>query len=904
VAVLPQAHADGTLYWQAGGPNTASPDPQVSANDFCAGTDSPRVGHCVASLGTPQNNGVLVPFKCIAQKNAAQLCSPFGFSETSMFGALLKTAGTPSTPQQCQGNPINTGTGAKLEVQTDYKGSGPYPLKFVRYHNTTNAQSVAAAGSSQIGYNWRHNYDRALSYSTILASPVATVTRPDGPAYTFTLTNGAWIPDADVADTLASLPNACGTTATGWKFTNSANDEVETFDSNGVLCSIANRAGLTQKITYDPAGRIATITDPFARALTFGYDSSDRITTIADPAGGMIQYAYDPTKGTLNSVTYQDGKTRTYLYESPNYPTFLTGIIDENGQRYSTYAYNVTTGDAISSQHAGGAGLITVQPVTLNPNPVVTDSFGTQRTFTNTAVHGKILNTGASMPGPTCNISATTYDANGFIASQTDFNGNVTNYTRADPYGRADLETQRVEAVGTAQQRTISTSWHPIYRLPTLIVEQGRTTTNTYDANGNLLTNTITSGPQSRTTTYTYDANGQVLTIDGPRTDVADITTYTYDTQGNLATMTDALGHVTSYTLYDANGRLLSMTDPNGLITTMTYDPNGRLLSRQAGTELTTYQYDSAGQLLQVTNPDGSYTQNTYDAAHRLISVADNLGNSIAYTLDSMGNNILENTYGPSMQLSQTKSRVYNNLSRLAKLIGSAGQTTQYLYDANGNQTKVTDPLGHITGFTYDALNRTTIATDPLSESITTTYDALDQVTSITDPRSLTTSYTVDGLGNVTQVSSPDAGTSTATYDSAGNAIVRTDAKGQTTIFTYDALNRVTSKSFSSDPTLNVTYTYDQGQFGIGRVTGLVDNVGPTSFAYEIHGRLTSETRTIAGIAYTSAYAYDNAGRLASVTYPSGRQVIYSRDAMGRINGIATIKDGVAQTVLLGFTEN
>jgi YD repeat-containing protein len=903
--------------WQPNGPNTpGSPDPQTAANSACYSTYRADLGHFFAKIdpSTYRNNGMTVNFTCCAQKSPSTCIGNEPMSATVTPAAKNPAAPPPppnnipvSVPQPtnsqiCQGNPINTATGTKFQAELDYQGSGAYPLRFVRYHNTLNAQSVPASAASLIGVNWRHSYDRTLTYAAQLANPVATITRPDGPAYMFTLTNGVWTPDADVADTLAPLPNACGTTATGWKFTRSVNDEVEAFDSNGRLCSIANRAGLTQSLTYDSLSRIATITDPFGRTLTFSYDSDNQITSLTDPAGGTISYGRDAASGNLTSVTYEDGKTRTYLYESPNYPTFLTGIVDENGQRFSTYAYNVTTGDAVSTQYAGGANLITVQPVTINPNPVVTDSFGTQRTFTNTTVHGRILNTGASMPGPTCTNSATAYDVNGYIVSQTDFNGNITNSTRADPYGRNDLVTQTVEAVGTPQQRTTSTTWHPTFRVPTSIVEQGRTTTMTYDASGNLLTNTVTSGSQSRTTTYTYNTAGQVLTIDGPRTDVADITTNAYDTLGNLATTTDALGHVTTYTSYDANGRLLSMIDPNGLVTTMTYDPNGRLLSRQVGIELTTYQYDSAGQLLQVTNPDGSYTQNTYDAAHRLISVADNLGNGIVYTLDSMGNRILENTYGPSMQLSQTKSRVYNNLSRLVKFIGAAGQTTQYSYDSNGNQTQITDPLNHITGFAYDALNRATVATDPLYETTNTAYNALDQVTAITDPRSFTTQYSVDGLGNINQVSSPDAGVSTATYDSAGNVISSTDAKGQTTTISYDALNRVTSKSYSTDSTLNVTYTYDQGQNGIGRLTGLADNVGTTSYAYEIHGRLTAETRTIGGVAYLTAYSYDPAGRLASVTYPSGRQVAYSRDALGRINGVTTTKDGVVQTVLSAVT--
>lgn len=105
-----------------------------------------------------------------------------------------------------------------------------------------------------------------------------------------------------------------------------------------------------------------------------------------------------------------------------------------------------------------------------------------------------------------------------------------------------------------------------------------------------------------------------VLTADGPRTDVSDITTYTYyaadDTdlgkRGNLATITNALGHVTQITAYDLNGNPLTVIDPNGVTTTLTYDPRQRLTSRTVGTERTSYDYDGVGQLLKVTLPDGS----------------------------------------------------------------------------------------------------------------------------------------------------------------------------------------------------------------------------------------------------------------------------------------------------------
>ena len=70
-----------------------------------------------------------------------------------------------------------------------------------------------------------------------------------------------------------------------------------------------------------------------------------------------------------------------------------------------------------------------------------------------------------------------------------------------------------------------------------------------------------------------YNSAGQVTQINGARTDVSDITTITYNECtsgygcGQIDTITNALGHETSFDSYDAHGRVLQMTDPNNVVT-------------------------------------------------------------------------------------------------------------------------------------------------------------------------------------------------------------------------------------------------------------------------------------------------------------------------------------------------
>jgi len=402
-----------------------------------------------------------------------------------------------------------------------------------------------------------------------------------------------------------------------------------------------------------------------------------------------------------------------------------------------------------------------------------------------------------------------------------------------------------------------------------------------------------------------------VLTVNGPRTDVADITAYTYyanddadlDKRGNVATITNAAVHVTSITAYNAHGQPLTIVDPNGLTTTLGYDARQRLTSRNSGGEITTYEYDGVGQLTKVTLPDGSFLSYSYDAAHRLTGMADNLGNSIAYTLDLMGNRTLEQVRDSASTLVQTRSRVYNNLNRLFQELGAQNQTAEYAYDDQGNVLSLKDPLNHVTSNQYDALNRLAQVTDPSLGVTQYGYNGLDALRQVTDPRSLVTGYTVDGLGNLTQQASPDTGTTVNTYDAAGNLLTQTDAKAQVTTHVYDALNRVTSITFHDGS--KQTYAYDQGTNGIGRLTSISETnpanqvTSQIAYTYDLHGRVASETRTVNGIQYVLGYSYDTAGRLSGLTYPSGRTITYTFDALGRISGLSTTPSGgSAQSVV------
>ncbi|AXW63511.1 type IV secretion protein Rhs [Ralstonia solanacearum] len=590
------------------------------------------------------------------------------------------------------------------------------------------------------------------------------VVRPGGVFYDYNWDGiNATAASASTRDALRFSPPSTGNGAPAWAangqwtIRRGLNDETERYDADGVLRQIQYRNGQVKSLTYSdsatpsevaPApGYLIGIADTFGKSLSFRYDSFGRLATLIDPTGQSVSYGYELVKSDwtscttpgcfrIKTVTYQDGQTKTYNWDEADYTSnagstsyqynLLTGITDENGQRYSTIRYD-SKGQAVSTELAGGVYRYTFSNVQPRASVTVTDPLGTARTFNfvNAAGLTQLTSlTGAPCDG--CGPASATYDSNGNVASQTDFNGNVTcygyNLTR-------NLETMRVEGLpgGTAcpasldgyavpeGARKISTQWHPVWRQPIQVAEPKQITTYVFngdggqycapasakvddtpigvvckqtvqatnDANGSLGFGATAAG-LAKTTQWTYDGDGQVLTIKGPRTDINDQIGFSYRTaddtatppqyrRGDLYQITDALGHTTTISQLDGNGRPLRMTDANGVVTTFTYAPRGWLTSQTTTPtggvgQTTSYDYDAVGQLTKVTLPDGSSVSFSYDGAHRLTGAADSQGNSISYTLDAMGNHTQEQAKDPNGNLSRQVTRVFDSMNRPLKV--------------------------------------------------------------------------------------------------------------------------------------------------------------------------------------------------------------------------------------------
>ena len=730
------------------------------------------------------------------------------------------------------------------------------------------------------------------------------------------------------------------------------------YDAAGRMIRMADPAGGLTTFEYDGAtavrlnatdpapGVVTKITFPDGAARTYHYNEASAINGGVACAGLTAGL---PTQ--LTGITDENGvRFATWRYDCAGRATS------------SEHAGGVERSSLVYDSPASGQTTITENlgdPLAPSTNTRVYSFASYFGKLKSTSVVDAVSGQPASCKD--CGgSSATTYDANGNAKGFVDWKGTKTcvGYDLA-----RNLEVNRIEGlpVGAdcdallaastpalpAGARRTATKWSSDWRLPEEVSEAGRKTTFQYGApndavagrRGQLLVKNVlatsdvngakglAAGAVGAATAshFDYDALGRLVIVDGPRTDVTDVTTLEYYSandadvgkRGNLALVTDALGHATAITAYNAHGQPLTIVDPNGRKTKLTYDARQRLTASDVNGELSTFAYDDVGQLIEAALPDGSHVSYAYDDAHRLVSMTDNLGNHVDYTLDLAGNRVKEEVFDAANALSLERRRGYDALNRLVSEMGSAGQKTSYTLDAEGNVTAVTDPLGRTATTAYDALNRAVALTMPKptvtdpAAVMNKGYDGRSNVASVSDPRGITTTYTLDAFDRVRTAVSADAGAVTRTYDAAGNLLSVTDAKGRTTSMTYDAGNRlktITYEGATGAALKTVTIGYDEGTGAIGRLTSTTETaangavLATVAYAYDLMGRLTQESRD-QGVKLTTSYEYAPAtGLLSLVTYPSGRSLSYTYDALGRVRAIDTkapVADGGATTTLV-----
>jgi RHS repeat-associated protein len=627
--------------------------------------------------------------------------------------------------------------------------------------------------------------------------------------------------------------------------------------ADGYLASVTSPSGASAHMTYAPGGILATYTDPRGGLHQFTYDEAGNLVRDDNAIGGYTTLArVDVPNGYEVTTTTALGRVKHYRLEDLPDGTRVHTVIDERGGVVaSATAVNGTT----TTTYADGSQSVT----TFAPDPVwgLLDPYESTQTLT--------------PPGGTPTTTLKT-----ITAVKTQLNA-INGVTRVETTSRAGKTwTQTYDGVASTLTRVSPA--------------QGKRSVETYDLAGRMvslaLVDVLTG--QSQVTTRTFDALGLLSSTTGP----AGAFTFTYDAGARVQTKSDALGHTTTYA-YNVDGRLATVTDPNGVSTAVAYDAEGNILSRTTGGATTTYTYDGEGSLVSTVLPDGSWENLVYDLDGRAVEKTDSSGGRLALVLDDVGNLSQEDIYDTGATRRFTAQHTYDGLRRKTQTTNGAGLTTSYTY-AWQQLAGVTDGLGNQTQFFFDSLDALQETRDPLQHSTYYAHDDATNLQTVTDARGAITSYQFDGLDRRLSTTSPNTGATVFTYDSMGNVATSTDARGVTTTHTRDAAGRILTTAYSTGAP-SVSYAYDAGAFGKGRLTGITEGVGTVNTTHDALGSVVEEQRTVGGVLWTTTYTYDAAGRVATLALaPGGATLTFARDAIGRVSGI-TASDGVSSRVIV-----
>lgn len=696
-----------------------------------------------------------------------------------------------------------------------------------------------------------------------------------------------------------------------------------------------------------------------AGTLSFTYNGSGELTRATLPYGGYFAYDYSTAayssgksyREVIRRYLSKDGSTQTtypFSHEAslgPDVHQFT--ILDDPGGTGEKYWAFSTSGFT--------EGLVTQYQGRQLPGPVTktqSDFTWTQDALGNSYISSTLTTTD---PGQT-------YQAQKKTAQTVDIYGNVTQVQNYD-YG--NLSTP----VRTYNYTYLNCSPYPanyIYnRLTGASVTDGTSNvtlaTNVYSCGGsyqpgNLGRSTTPAGVQI----FQYDnsGNGNLINVNVNGVDKH----LTYDSSTNFAAPTQlTVNSLTQNMSYSSFLGLTNETGPNGDSASISYlnisHPSSTTSKFGAVTNYTYTTNTTRAVINQTTNP--RFTRTTLDGLGRTIKSESGTGvgtTTVSQTeteYDSCGCSPagkLKRTSQPhapglAYGLFTWTTYTYDGIGRTVSVqLPDGASTTSYTYQ--GNVVTVTDPAGNWKKYTSDVLGHLTQVEEPNpsggSYFTYYTYDLLDHLTQVSMPRpsgTQTRTFNYNNTAYLQSATNPENGTVAYTYDSNMRLATKTDAKSKQIKYTYDTYGRITQiqrgalsgSTFTEDTNQRTTNTYDQGTYGLGRLssvqyyggncTGFNPSTGCDSFTeaytYSQPGARLSKTvtlsRTISGTTSTGSLAaswtYDNEGRVTGVTYPSwtgcswctlvnGSHYTYAYDSMGRLNTMTNATS--SQTMISG----
>ncbi|MFR9780572.1 RHS repeat-associated core domain-containing protein, partial [Micromonospora sp. MS34] len=386
-------------------------------------------------------------------------------------------------------------------------------------------------------------------------------------------------------------------------------------------------------------------------------------------------------------------------------------------------------------------------------------------------------------------------------------------------------------------------------------------------------------------------------------------TTQTYDTFGRPLegkTPKDQTAGVyitTPAPTYDANDNVTRSTDPNGAVSTASYDEADQLSYVTAPVDVagdperkTSFTYDKAGNTLTTTQPKGNLTAtagdyvttNAYDEIYELVSMTNAAGDKISYEYDNVGNvvTVVDPRKNATADTADYASkRTYDLAHRVTKTTDALGKSTSSTYDRDGLVTSTTDQLGNATLITLDQRGKQVEVKVPYKNdagtiSYRTTkfeYDQVGNRTKVISPRGVATTADPDDFAQVTVYDALNRVKETQSAYDKSDARYNTPDK---TTYAYDKVGRLTTLSVppSAGQSVRNDTTYSYYDNGWTKTSSDPWDI-VTSYDYNELGAQTSRTVTSAGGSSnrTMSWSYFPDGKLRARSddgVPVGEQVV------------------------------
>lgn len=731
---------------------------------------------------------------------------------------------------------------------------------YYKYDNEENCTKVTYADGSYIRYTYdavsqltkeETSDGRITSYTYDRLGRLLTKTSPDGNTVKYTYDKvGNVLTETDgngsvTKYTYDALSNVISKTdANGGTITYE-------YDALSNVTKITDALGGTMSYTYDELSRIKTSTDALNNTKTYQYDSLGNITSVTDEEGGVTTNEYDALSRVIKT-TNPAGETTEYEYDETGR---LVKEIRSDG-KYIAYTYDAAGNLVSESDYHGTATRYAYN----NDNVMCEKSRGDySEKYTLDKKNRVTLITYSDS-----STDGYTYDNHDNVTSYKDRNGNVTTYT----YDSMDNMIKSVDPAGDATEyqydKDRNITKQILHRTEGDSVED-EVTVYTYDKCGNLISKTDAIGAEI---TYDYDLNGNLLTETNSSGTV--VKAYTYDVINQVTSKT--VNTKTTLFEYNKTGAVVNVQSSDNSVS-YKRDPLNRIVESVQNGKKTQYVYNNLGQQSEITYPDGSVNKMYYNDNGVLYKSVTSNG-TVLYTFDAddrviskTTTNAVEN--GKEDKAVEVENYTYDNNGRILTSTYSNGTNTvvtdEYAYDYNGNITehimrdvrtgKETDNK-----YTYDYLDRLK------SEEVLNKSEAGET--------SEKKEYEYDSVGNLVKEITGDRQTAYE-YNNL-NQLVKKTGENEITDYIYDVNGALSIKRDGMTGKVFSRYTNDDEGKLVQSISYIYSGNKTTSTTtkrkYDVNGYVTEEKTDVAsfrtvsgmtivcpdfGVTDTKNYTYD-----------------------------------------------